>query len=81
MTSQTLENLIFEDYTNYRPFWIKIKEAPLGNMLIFMYNNFQQLCGKILSENQPVNELVNANEHFLSKVPTTCQIASDITKG
>ena len=47
-------------------------------MFIFIYNDFQHSCYKILSENQPVNELVNANEHFLSKVPTTCQIASDI---
>ena len=26
----------------------------MGNMLIFMYNNFQQLLCKILSENPPV---------------------------
>ena len=51
MTSQTLEYLIFSDYIGYRPFLKKkIKEVPLGNMLIFMYNDFQELCCKILSE-------------------------------
>ena len=68
----------FKDYIKYRPFWKKVKEAPLENLLIFMCNDFQQLCCKILSENQPVNEFVNANEHFLSKVSTTCRMESDI---
>ena len=54
--------LFFEDYIKYRPFLNKIKEAPLGNMLIFMYNNFQKLFCKDLSENWPVCKLVNANE-------------------
>ena len=64
-----LKILFFEDYIKYRPFWIKIEEAPLGNMLVFIYNNFQQLFCKILSKNQPVIKLVNANEHFLSQSP------------
>ena len=78
ITNSRISYLIFEDYIKYRSFLIKIKEAPLGNMVISMYNDFQQLFCKILSENQPVVKLVNANEQFLSQSPTTCQIASDI---
>ena len=69
MTSQTHENLIFEDYMKSRPFLKKIKEAPLGNMLIFLYNDFQQLFCKILWENWPVVKLLNVNELFLSQNP------------
>ena len=59
----------FEDYIKYRPFLIIIKEAPLRNMLIFMYINFHQLFLKNITENQHVAKLVNANEHFLSQSP------------
>ena len=32
--------LFFKDYIKHRPFWKKIKEEPLGNMLKSMYNDF-----------------------------------------
>ena len=59
----------FEDYIKSRPFLKILKEAPLGNMFIFMYNDFQQLFCKILWENWPVVKLVNANELFLFQSP------------
>ena len=45
------------------------KKAPLENMLIFIYNNFQQMFYKILFENRLVVKLVDANEHLLSQSP------------
>ena len=50
----------------------KFKKAPLGNMLIFMYNDFQQLFCKNLQEKLPVFKLVNADE---PKQTTIYQIA------
>ena len=69
MTSQTHEYRIFQRLHKNRPCLKTLKWAPLGNMLIFMYNDFQQLFCKIVWENWPVVKLVNANELFFCQSP------------
>ena len=66
--------LFFEDYITYRPFFFFLIRGTSEEYAYLCVQRFSANMLQTPFRKSTCNELVNANEHFLSEVPTTCQI-------